>query len=577
MPFAADHASVKPELKPSGFALPGQLPEDPAALKALLRAQQAAVLEWHDQAEQRLQAMVEQIERRITEQIERRVTTQIEQRLQAEYEQRVQQLYEQLRLARRRLFSPSSETHAGQGWLFDEAEVQAAASSEADERVELPAAAPPAQDSAPKRARGKRQPLPAELPRLDVIHDVPEAERTCACGTPMVEIGEEVSEQLDVVPMQIRVLRHVRKRYGCPAGEHAPVSAPAPAQVLPKSNASNDLLAMLVTAKYVDGLPLARFEYVLGRAGVIVPRQTQARWIIRTAGALQPLLNLLRDTLLESLVIHMDETPVQVLKEPGRAASTQSYMWVQRGGPPGKPVVLFDYDPSRSGQVPLRLLAGWCGYLMTDGYEGYNAVVVQERIDHLGCWVHVRRRFVDAAKVQAKGKRGRADQAIAYIGQLYGIEREMRDKTDAERFAARQTRSLPVLAELRRWLDETLPLVPPKTVLGEALAYLHGYWPRLIRYTERGDLPIDNNPAENAIRPFIIGRKAWMFSDTPAGAHASALLYSLIETAKANGLEPFTWLRRVLRRLPEATTADHYEALLPWNLHAMDLATDNLG
>lgn len=577
MPFAADHASVKPELKPSGFALPGQLPEDPAALKALLLAQQAAVLEWHDQAEQRLQAMVEQIERRITEQIERRVTTQIEQRLQAEYEQRVQQLYEQLRLARRRLFGPSSETHAGQGWLFDEAEVQAAASSEADERVELPMAAAPAQDTSQKRVRGKRQPLPAELPRLDVIHDVPEVERTCACGTPMVEIGEDVSEQLDIVPMQIRVLRHVRKRYGCPAGEHAPVSARAPAQVLPKSNASNDLLAMLVTAKYVDGLPLARFEYVLGRAGVIVPRQTQARWVIGTAGAMQPLGNLLRDTLLEASVIHMDETPVQVLKEPGRAASAQSYMWVQRGGPPGKPVVLFDYDPSRSGQVPLRLLAGWRGYLMTDGYEGYNAVVVREQIDHLGCWVHVRRRFVDATKVQAKGKRGRADQAIAYIGQLYAIERQMRDKTNAERFAARQTRSLPVLVELRRWLDETLPLVPPKTVLGEALAYLHGYWPRLIRYTERGDLPIDNNPAENAIRPFVIGRKAWMFSDTPAGAHASALLYSLIETAKANGLEPYTWLRRVLRRLPEATTADDYEALLPWNLHAVDLATDNLG
>ena len=571
MPATASDASVKPELKRSVLTLPRQLPEDPAALKALLLAQQAAVLEWQDQAERRLQAMVEQVERR--------VTTQVEQRLQGEFEQRVQQIYEQLRLARRRMFGPSSESHAGQGWLFDEAEVQAAASSEAEERVELPAvtpAVPETSPTSPQRARGKRQPLPAELPRLDVIHDVPEAERTCACGTPMVEIGEDVSEQLDIVPMQIRVLRHRRKRYGCPAGEHAPVTAPAPAQVLPKSNASNDLLAMLLTAKYVDGLPLARFEYVLGRAGVIVPRQTQARWIIGTAAALQPLLNLLRDTLLESSVIHMDETPVQVLKEAGRAASTQSYMWVQRGGPPGKPVVLFDYDPSRSGQVPLRLLAGWRGYLMTDGYEGYNAVVTQERIDHLACWVHVRRRFVDATKVQAKGKRGRADQAIAFIGQLYGVEREMRDKTDAERYAARQMRSLPVLAQLRRWLDETLPLVPPKTVLGEALAYLHGYWPRLIRYAERGDLPIDNNPAENAIRPFVIGRKAWMFSDTPAGARASALIYSLIETAKANGLEPFTWLRRVLRRLPEATTVDHYEALLPWNLHATDLATETV-
>ena len=287
--------------------------------------------------------------------------------------------------------------------------VQAADSSAADERVEWPLTAPAAQGTtSSKPRRGKRQPLPAELPRIDVIHKVPEAERTCACGTPMVKIGEDVSEQLDIVPMQVRVLRHIRIRYGCPTGEHAPVVAPAPAQVLPKSNASNDLLAMLITAKYVDGLPLARFEYVLGRAGVIVPRQTLARWIIGAASAFQPLLNLLRDTLLDGSVIHMDETPVQVLKEAGRAASSPSYMWVQRGGPPGKPVVLFDYDPSRSGQVPLRLLAGWRGYLMTDGYEAYNAVVVGEQIDHLGCWVHARRYFVDAAKLQVKGKRGRA-------------------------------------------------------------------------------------------------------------------------------------------------------------------------
>lgn len=228
----------------------------------------------------------------------------------------------------------------------------------------------------------------------------------------MVEIGEEVSEQLDIVPMQIRVLRHLRKRYGCPAGVHAPLTAPAPAQVLPKSNASNDLLAMLLTTKYVDGLPLARFEYVLARAGVTVPRQTLARWVIGTAGALQPLANLLRDSLLDGSVIHMDETPVQVLKEAGRAATAQSYMWVQRGGPPGKPVLLFDYDPSRSGQVPRRLLAGWRDYLMTDCYEGYSAVVAQEGLDHLGCWAHARRRFVDAAKVQAKGKPGRAGDRL---------------------------------------------------------------------------------------------------------------------------------------------------------------------
>lgn len=543
-PSAAKSAAV-----PADLLLPADLPDDPALLKALLGQLQATVVA----QEQRFLA------------------------LQAEHERHIQGLYEQLRLARRRLFGPSSESHAGQGWLFDEADTVAADSSEADDTATLPATVPASAKAATSKPRGKRKPLPPELPRVDVIHELPLAERTCPCGTPMVEIGEDISEQLDIVPMQIRVLRHVRKRYGCPDGEHAPVIAPAPAQVLPKSNASNDLLAMLLTAKYVDGLPLARFEYVLGRAGAVVPRQTLARWVIGTAQALQPVFNLLRDTLLESAVIHMDETPVQVLKEAGRTAQSQSYMWVQRSGPPDRPVVLFDYDPSRSGRVPQRLLAGWRGYLMTDGYDGYNAVVREQDIVHLGCWVHARRHLVDAAKALPAGKAGRAQHAIALIAKLYLVEKTCRDASVGERLEARRTHSLPVLAELRAWLDETLPIVPPTSKLGEALRYLAGQWARLVRYCERGDLPIDNNPAENAIRPFVVGRKAWLFSDTPAGAHASALIYSLIETAKANGLEPYTWLRRVLRRLPEAKTAEQFEALLPWNLHAYDLATDPLG
>ena len=209
----------------------------------------------------------------------------------------------------------------------------------------------------------------------------------------MVQIGEEVSEQLDIVPMRIQVLRHIRKRYGCPGGETAPVTAALPAQPLPKSNASPDLLAMLLTVKYVDGLPLARFEHVLARSGVTVSRQTLARWVIGAAGVLQPVHNLARDTLFDGGVVHMDETVVQVLEEPGKAPTSDSYMWVQVGGPPGKPVVIYDYDPSRSGEVPKRLLAGYRGYLMTDGYDGYNAVVRAEDIQHLACMVHARRGF----------------------------------------------------------------------------------------------------------------------------------------------------------------------------------------
>ena len=537
--------------------LPEQLPDDPAVLKALLLAQQRAFEA--REAERQAAFLARETE------------------LQKAFEARILELYEQVRLARSRMFGRSSESHSDQGWLFNEAEALVESAPEAGDAAALPPATETSDDmpadAGKKKARGKRKPLPAELPRIDVIHDVPEAERTCACGTPMVEIGQDVSEQLDIVPMQVRVLRHIRKRYGCPKGDQAPVTAPAPAQVLPKSNASNDLLALLLIIKYADGLPLARFEYVLARAGVLVPRQTLARWVIGTAQALQPIANLMRDALLGHDVIHMDETPIQVLKEPGRSPTSTSQMWVQRGGPPGTPVILFEYDPSRAQAVPLRLLEGWKGHLMADGLESYGAISFCEGVTRLGCWAHARRRFVDASKVLPAGKRGRAHEALALIGQLYAIEKACRELSDADRLAQRQTRSRAVIDELRRWLDQVLPSAPPSSVLGGALGYLHRQWPRLIRYLERGDLPIDNNPAENAIRPFVVGRKAWLFSDTQAGARASALIYSLVETAKANGMEPYLWLRHVLRALPTATTVEHFEVLLPWNLKAEHLIT----
>ncbi|MCV4096016.1 IS66 family transposase, partial [Pseudomonas aeruginosa] len=240
-------------------------------------------------------------------------------------------------------------------------------------------------------------------------------------------------------------------------------------------------------------------------------------------------------------------------------------MWVQAGGPPQQPVVLFDYSTSRAQEVPLRLLAGFSGYLMTDDYAGYNAVAVQDGIERLGCWAHARRRFIDAQKVQPKGKVGRADMTLNLINKLYGIERDHQDSSDLERHAARQQRSLPILGQLKAWLDKTQPQVSAQNALGKAVNYLASNWSKLVRYVEGGHLPIDNNRAENAIRPFVIGRKNWLFSDTPKGARASAQIYSLIETAKANGQEPYAWLRHVLERLPTASSVEDYDALLPWN------------
>ena len=247
---------------------------------------------------------------------------------------------EQFILARHRMFGANSGQSAGQGHLFDEAEVLAADSTASQDVAPLPPATKGDGKPTTKLARGKRDPLPAELKRVNVVHDVPAAERTCPCGTPMVEIGEEVSEQLDLVPMQVRALRNIRKRYGCPNSEHAPVTAALPSLPRPKSNASADLLAMLLVVKFIDGLPLARFEDLLARHSVTVPRQTLAHWVIGAAGVLQPLLNLMRNTLLEGAFLHVDETVVQVLKESGKAATSNSYMWVQTGGPPARPVAV---------------------------------------------------------------------------------------------------------------------------------------------------------------------------------------------------------------------------------------------
>ena len=432
--------AVKPSILPQRYqlpelVLPPVLPTDAASLTALLHAVIASHNDVKTQAFNHMQHMLEQFI-----------------------------------LARHRMFGASSEQSANQGRLFDEAEAFAANSSAAQDSAPLPPEAEAGKGKPTgKPARGKRAPLPSELKRVDVVHDVPAAERTRPCGAPMVEIGQDVSEQLDIVPMQVRVLRHIRKRYGCPGSAHAPVTAPLPPQPLPKSTASADFLAMLLVVKFIDGLPLARFEYVLDRHGVVVPRQTLARWVIGAGQLLQPLHNLMRDTLLESPFIHIDETVVQVLKTPGKKPTSNSYMWVQTGGPPGQPVVLFDYDPSRSAQVPVRLLHDYRGFLMTDGYDGYNQLARTDGIEHMACWAHVRRRFVEAVKVQPKGRRGLADEAVAMVGKLYDVERDCKDADDPERLLARQKHSVPALAALRAWLDKTLPGVTPKSALGTAL------------------------------------------------------------------------------------------------------------
>ena len=332
--------------------------------------------------------------------------------------------------------------------------------------------------------------------------------------------------------------------------------------------ASPGLLAPIAVSKYQDALPLYRQEKILQRIGVTIPRSTLANWMIRAGQLIQPVINLLRDHLLAYDIVQMDETTVQVLKEPGKTAQSKSYLWLQRGGPPDEPVILFDYDPSRRQAVPKELLEGFAGYLQVDGYSGYNGVVAEGCLVHVGCMAHARRKFSDAVKGQGKNKAsGKAQQGLAWIQKLYRIEKQARTQqlSAADRKALRQKNAKPILDKLRTWLDDSLLRVPPGTLTGKALNYLNNEWPKLIRYLEDGRLEIDNNLAENAIRPFVIGRKNFLFSNSVQGVKASANLYSLIESAKASGLEPYQYLRQVFTALPQAETVEDIENLLPWS------------
>jgi len=478
------------------------------------------------------------------------------------YKTQVLTLQEQLNLALAKRYAASSEKISpDQVCMFNEAEAAVESAPDADDEIILV--------PAHKRRKRGRKPLPDNLPRIDVIHDLPESERHCDHdGQLLTEIDAVISEQLDIIPAKIQVIRHIRKKYACSCGQCIK-TAPLPAQPIPRSMASPGLLAHITVSKYQDALPLYRQETILQRIGVDIPRATLANWMIQAGTLIQPVINLLRDRLLDYDILQMDETTVQVLNEAGKAAQSKSYLWLQRGGPPDRPVVLYDYDPGRSAEVPKRLLAGFKGYLQTDGYDGYNAVVAVNDLTHVGCMAHARRKFSEAVKAQGKNKkRGKAHRGLALIQKLYGVEKQARKLKlePKERYDHRQRHARPVLDELRTWLETALPQVPPTSAAGKALNYLHNEWDKLIRYLDDGRLKIDNNGAENAIRPFVVGRKNWLFSASVKGVKASANLYSLIETAKANGLEPYAYLRYLFTELPKAETVEAIEALLPGNL-----------
>lgn len=476
---------------------------------------------------------------------------------------RIAALEEQLKLNKIKQYGRSSEQQSDQLGMFNEVE------DLADDNPELSIT----ETEAPGRKKPTgRKGLNPNIPRVQQRHALSDDEKVGAIDTFFVKVKEE----LDIIPAKVQVIEVLQEKavFQDEHNERKIISAPLPLHPLGKAVASINTLAYVIIAKYLDSLPLYRLEKILARYGGSVTRTTLANWLIRLSDQLMPLINLMREHQWQGNVIQADETRVQVLKEPGYSPSGDKWMWVTRGGPPEEPSILFDYDPSRSQAVPLRLLDGFTGILQTDGYAGYNAVVKQQGLIHIGCWDHARRKFDEAEKAAGGQKHqknkatapSKARVALSKINKLYLIERNIKDNTPDEKYRARQQQSMPILNDLKAWLEKNHSKVVKGSLTWTAINYTLNQWIKLIGYCDNGELAISNILAENAIRPFCVGRRNWLFSDTPKGAKASALYYSLIETAKSNGLEPYDYFKTILKQLPQADTVEKLEALLPWNL-----------
>lgn len=445
-------------------------------------------------------------------------------------------------------FGSSSEKDKNQLPLFNEAEA-------------LVDSKPKLKTKGKKKKSGVRKPLPAILERVEKVYDLDKEQKLCPNDDcELKHIGEVTSEQLKFIPASVKVIKHKCYKYACPKCNKYVVTATKPKDPIPKSIATPELLSYVSVSKYADGLPLYRLSQMFNRLDIKISRTNLANWMIKCGTLIQPLINLMQDRLYSQPYIHIDETTLQVLKEPGKKAQSKSYMWVMAADD----IILFNYDSSRSGKVAENLLADYDKAIMCDGYGGYNSAVSNNKITRLGCWAHARRYFT---RVTDQGENQNAQNMIGLIGQLYAIEKHIRKNGHQpdEIKSIRSEQSIPILNQIRQLLDETLHSTTPSGLMGKALGYLHKQWPNLIGFTKNGNYPIDNNAAENAIRPFVIGRKNWLFANSVSGAKASANMYSIIETAKAHKLNPEKYLTEIYRQLPNADTIEDIEKLLPWN------------
>jgi transposase len=400
-----------------------------------------------------------------------------------------------------------------------------------------------------------RQKLPDHLKRVPVVHDVPEDRKRCvSCKKALVRIGEETSEQLEYTPSQLKVLQNIRPKYACPdeCEECGVVIAPPPPGPIEKGLPGPSLLAHICVSKFDDHLPLYRLQEIFARQGVHLARSTQGDWIAAAADLLDPLVLLMKRRVLLSKKIHTDDVPVPVL-DPTREHTREARLWGYLGDD-DHPYIVFEYSPNHAETYPIEFLRDFLGFLQCDAYPGYNKV----RAIVVGCWAHARRYFFDAQKSDP----ARAAIALGYIRALYKVEEAAKGLSAADRFKLRQEHSKKTIDDLRKWMDGEEMSILPQSAMGEAFTYVRNQWKRLTRYLEDGDLDIDNNVAERANRNVAIGRKNWLFAGSDEGGRRAAILYSVIESAKRNHVEPLAYLTDVLARI--ATHPDRrLEELLP--------------
>lgn len=492
---------------------------------------------------------------------------------QAELEAKLKFFEEQLRLLRHRQFGSSSEQVPEQIDLFNEAESEA-----------KPDAAEPTYEEVVIRKRKKpevaRESLRGDLPVEIIEHRLPEDQMECPCceSGHLHEMAKNVRRELKIIPAQVKVVEHWDYVYNCPTcaleGDAATiVKAPTSKSLLPKAMASASVVAHVITQKFMMGVPLYRQELHWEQMGANLSRQTLSNWLLAVSAAyLQPMCGRMRETLLQRDIIFADETTLQVLKEPGRSAQSQSYMWMYRSGRDAPSIILYEYQTTRASKHAKAFLTGFNGYLHADGYAGYHGL---PGITVVGCWSHSRRKYNDALKAVPEKQRSKdlaSWTGLDFCNKLFKIEKDLHDVTPEERHAGRLEKSLPVLNEYHAWLKKMKPLASPKSLIGQAVTYSLNQWEYLTNFLKDGRLELDNNRSERSIKPFVICRKNFLFSDTPRGATGSAAIFSIVESAKENGLKVLQYLVWLLERIPNIDIKDGkaLDELMPWSPQVPD-------